>query len=95
MAVALTGITAGTAAAAPGCNGSMNGQWAYNGVCGGEEGSYRLEIDCIGFNFGANPPIGQFTMREDLPVGRAGTVSCFGPNWSSAGVGVGARIFRL
>ncbi|MEV6432847.1 hypothetical protein [Nocardia sp. NPDC051463] len=95
-AVALTGITAGTAAAAPGCEGSMNAGFSYNGVCRGEEGTYRLEIDCIGYNFAANPPVvGQFTSRQDLPVGQAGTVACFGPNWSSAGWAVGARIFRL
>jgi hypothetical protein len=95
-AFALTGMSTGTAAAEPGCSGSMNGPWSYNGTCQGDSGSYRLEIDCIGYDFTANPPIlGQYTARKDLPVGQSGTVACFGPNWSSAGWGVGARIFRL
>lgn len=95
-AVALSGVTAGTAAAAPSCEGSMNGPWAYNGLCQGGEGSYRLEVDCVGYNVATMPPaIGPFTVRKDLPDGQAGTVSCFGPNWSSAGWAVGARIFRL
>ncbi len=96
VAVALTGTATGTAAAEPGCSGSMNGPWAYNGICQGGAGSYRLEVDCIGYNFAALPPaLGQFTVRQDLPVGQAGTVACFGPNWSSAGWGVAGRIIRL
>ncbi len=96
VAVAVTGIGTGTAVAEPGCSGSMNGPWAYNGNCQGGGGSYRLEIDCVGYDFTAFPPIlGQYTTREDLPLGKAGTVACFGPNWSSAGWGMGARIFRL
>lgn len=96
VAVALTGMATGTAAAEPDCSGSMNGPWAYNGTCQGDAGSYRLEIDCVGYDFTANPPIlGQFTTRKDLPVGQSGTVACFGPYWSSAGWGMRARIFRL
>lgn len=93
-AIALTGIGAGTAAAAPGCEGSMNAGFAYNGLCSGGEGTYRLEIDCFGYNI-APFAIGPYTVRQDLPVGQAGTVGCFGPNWSSAGWGSGGRIFRL
>lgn len=93
-AVALTGIGAGTASASPGCEGSMNAGWGYNAVCKGGEGTYRLEIDCIGYNL-APLAVGPYTIRQDLPVGQAGTVACIGPNWSSAGWGVGGRVFRL
>ncbi len=94
IAVALTGIGAGTAAADAGCQGSMNGPWSFNGGCYGGEGMYRLEVDCVGYNF-APFAVGPYTIRQDLPVGQAGTVACFGPNWSSAGWAVGSRIFRL
>lgn len=97
MAAALTGLAPGTASAAPGpdgCEGAMNAGFAYNGVCKGGEGMYRLEVDCFGYSL--NPPaLGPYTVRQDLPVGQAGTVGCFGPNWSSAGWGSGGRIFRL
>ncbi|MCP2275005.1 hypothetical protein SAMN04244553_2364 [Nocardia amikacinitolerans] len=97
LALTATAAIAGTASAdSSGCQGSMNGPWGYNGVCQGGEGTYRLEIDCVGYNFTTFPPIlGQYTTRADLPVGQPGTVACFGPNWSSAGWALGSRIFRL
>ncbi|MEU8899738.1 hypothetical protein [Nocardia sp. NPDC048505] len=97
VALALTGVASGTAAAAPGpdgCEGSMNAGFAYNGNCQGGTGTYRLEVDCFGYNLSPFA-IGPYTVRKDLPVGQAGTVACFGPNWSSAGWGSGGRVFRL
>ena len=96
VAVALTGVSTGTAAADPGCQGSMNGPWAFNGQCQGDPGTYRIEVDCLGYDFSAGLPVlGQYTVRRDLPVGQSATVGCIGPNWSSAGYGIGGRIFRL
>ncbi|MFB7878417.1 hypothetical protein ACFC06_24495 [Nocardia sp. NPDC056064] len=96
VAVALTGLASGTAAADPGCQGSMNGPWAFNGQCQGEPGTYRIEVDCLGYDFTTLPPaLGQYTLRRDLPVGQAASIGCIGPGWVSAGYGVGGRVFRL
>ncbi|MRH91759.1 hypothetical protein GFY24_30705 [Nocardia sp. SYP-A9097] len=93
-AIALSGIATGTASAAPSCQGSMNAGFAYNGLCKDGEGMYRLEIDCVGYN--TNPlAIGPYTIRQDFPIGQAGTVACIGPGWSSAGWGVGGRVLPL